>query len=367
MKVLINGATAGTNFGDFLFARMFHNKIASLVGEENVFWYESRYTFSDFYRKHLGYSRNYRLKDIDALVFMSGGYMCGDDRNFRDYILRYLRYFHIGLKAIARRIPFGFFGLEIGKPRNFLLKKIEATLLQESDMTTVRNEESLMWCNSLIGNILPPPAGARLTADSVFALDRNLFDGLALPPDIGNCRNRRLFLHIEPNPARNRTLIEKVVPIIAEFISKHPGYAVVIGADQFSENQRSAYNEIKEALGIANVVFAPYDNPLLLCKILDNVDVIVTHKLHVGIVGARLGKSVISFSGHTEKIERLYSQLNESGRSCSLQTLTFEQGKKMLEKYFDKPIEVPGHIVAGAEQNFKELEKFINQVSKDLK
>lgn len=35
MKVILNGATAGTNFGDFLFAQMFQNSVGDIVRKEN--------------------------------------------------------------------------------------------------------------------------------------------------------------------------------------------------------------------------------------------------------------------------------------------------------------------------------------------
>lgn len=40
MKILLNGATGGSNFGDFLFAKMFSERIIKKIGQENVFWYE---------------------------------------------------------------------------------------------------------------------------------------------------------------------------------------------------------------------------------------------------------------------------------------------------------------------------------------
>lgn len=42
MKIMLNGATAGTNFGDFLFAKMFQDKTAERVGLENVYWFNFR-------------------------------------------------------------------------------------------------------------------------------------------------------------------------------------------------------------------------------------------------------------------------------------------------------------------------------------
>lgn len=319
---------------------------------------------SDFYKRHLNYNKRYHLHDIDALVFISGGYLCGDDRNYRDYILRYLRYFHIGVKAFLAKIPFCFLGLEIGKPRNFALKIVERLLLKNSLITTVRNRQSLTWHNRLTHSALQ--GGVKLTSDSVFALEKSLFDKYELPEELKDLPGRHLFLHIEPYSGKNKPIIEKVVPIVTDFINNHPEYDVWIGADQHSTEEAEAFAEIKEALNLDIIHVCKYDDPLLLCKILDSVDVIVTHKLHVGIVGARLGKSVISFSGHTEKIERLYKQLNESNRSISLKDLTFEEGQKILEKHHNKPIIVSADILNAGQQNFKELENFITAVSKPL-
>ena len=53
MKIMLNGATAGTNFGDYLFAEYFQQKIADKVGFENVVWYDSRFSYSEFYKSHL--------------------------------------------------------------------------------------------------------------------------------------------------------------------------------------------------------------------------------------------------------------------------------------------------------------------------
>ena len=39
MKILLNGATGGTNFGDFLFAEAFQEELSNLIGKDNVYWY----------------------------------------------------------------------------------------------------------------------------------------------------------------------------------------------------------------------------------------------------------------------------------------------------------------------------------------
>ena len=125
MNVMLNGATAGTNFGDFLFAHMFQKRVSSLVGEDNVYWYCGKCAMSDFFESHLENHKHANIKDMGALIYISGGYFCGNDKTFKDRLFRVLRYFVVGIKAIQHRIPYAIIGLEVADPKNWWLKKIE--------------------------------------------------------------------------------------------------------------------------------------------------------------------------------------------------------------------------------------------------
>ena len=129
MKVMLSGATAGTNFGDLLFAKMFQQHISEHIGEENVFWYSTRFSMSSFFKNSLNYSREGKTKDMDALVYVSGGYFCGNDKNLRDRIFRVLRYFVVGLKCNFYKIPYCIIGLEVSDPKNKWLRWIEKKVL----------------------------------------------------------------------------------------------------------------------------------------------------------------------------------------------------------------------------------------------
>lgn len=192
-------------------------------------------------------------------------------------------------------------------------------------------------------------------------MDPSTYDNSELSKEISESVGKKIFLHINPKIAQNDSIKSKIIPIVNKFCEEHEEYSVVVGADQYSEEQEMAFNDIQGVLSAKNIIHSKYDDPLALCKVLDCCDVIVTHKLHVGIVGAQLGKSVISFSGHTSKIERLYDQLNESGRSISLKQVTLEQGLEMMNKYHQIPIQVPSQIRESAKINFQKLTEFIEQ------
>lgn len=356
MKIMLNGATAGTNFGDYLFAQVFQSYIGDKIGNSNVYWYKSRFAFSDFFQKHLKNNNRCMFHELDGLVYISGGYFCGDDHNCKDYIYRFLRYFLVGYKFIASKKPYIIIGLEVGKSNSRLMNKVQTRILKNSRLIVVRNNESFEAVKELgLNNVI-------CTADTVFAMDNSLFEKYHMPAELSNYQGKVLLLHINPRIEQNVLIKNKIVPIINTFLARHPEYAVLLVTDQYSEHQSEAEQDILSMLKSSNTFCYMYDKPFELCKIISMVDIVVTTKLHVGIVGAKLGKSVISFSGHSEKIKRLYSQLNEEGRTIALDSLTHEKGMALMEKYYDKPIQVDDKIINLAKQNFRYLDEFLNSI-----
>lgn len=356
MKIILNGATAGTNFGDFLFAKMFGDCVGEKIGIDNVFWYDSRFSLSDFYKRHLKYNKKCQLKDIDALVYISGGYFCGNDKCLKHRIIRVLSYFVIGFRCIFKKIPYGIFGVEVSNTKPYWLRCIEKNILKNAKIVTVRNKESLEALKSYgIENGI-------LTADSVFAMETSFFNDSSISSGILNSTTKKLFLHIHPNKETNNRELGKILLGLNTFLRNHPEYSVVIGMDQYVSEQKEIMDDMATRLKCNNIIYNYYDNPVELCKVLDSMDCIITTKLHVGIVGARLNKPVISFSGHTEKIERLYKQLNISSRSISLKECNDVIVNDMLEKYHNVPVTIPDEVVQAAKRNFELLNAFIGEL-----
>jgi len=358
MKVMLNGATAGSNFGDFIFSKMFQAAVGGKVGKDNVYWYQTWLTYSDFYREHLNNSNTCDFSDIDALVYISGGYFCGNDKTLKDYVIRYLNYFAIGMKCLRKGIPYAVIGVEAAHSKSRLIEKVQKRILTGARVVTVRNMDSYQVAKAY--------GAERLicTADSVFAMDDSMYRDEAVPPEIAACTKKLLFLHVNPQIAQNYEIESKIVPIINDFLTHHREYSVLVAADQANENQADA---IRHTAGLltSDVKTYTYENPLALCKVISLCDTVVTTKLHVGIVGMKLSKSVISFSGHVEKISRLYEQMGESGRTAPLQSLTHDKGLSMLETYYDKPIHVSDQIIDAAKRNFDILDRFLNEVGEE--
>lgn len=362
MKILLSGATAGTNFGDFLFAKMFQNYIGDIVGKESVFWFTGGYfAFSKFYAKHLNYNRRYRLRDIDLLVYISGGYFGGLDRSLFDYFVRFMNYFYIGVRCVIRRIPIIIIGVEASKSNSRFIDSVQKFLIKKAKLVIVRNQPSFEYISSFIIN----DPKVICTADSVFSIKKVFFENTEIPDNIRNHNGPLFFYHTKPSLNEEDAHVRLIIPIINRFIKSHPEYTIIVSPDQYSENFDKTEAIISRHLEAKNVIYYRYDNPVALCNVINQCDVVLTDKLHVGIVGVHLGKSVISFSGHTQKIARLYEQLNVSERTIALSKLTLEKGVEMLEKFHDAPIQVPQDITLAAESNFKYLSQFIIQLQNE--
>ncbi len=360
MKVILNGATSGSNFGDYLFAQLFQDHLSRRLGKENVYWYRSRYAMSEYYAKRLDNRKECDLGEMDALVYISGGYFCGDDANWKDTVRRYLRYFILGDRCIAKKIPYAIVGVEVGIPKSRIMRAVQKRILKNASLIVVRNGESLECLRSMGIN------DAICTTDTAFSIEPEFFADRTLPAEIAECDDKLLLFHIYPGRFRNERVTEKIVPVINAFIKEHPEYKVLIAADQTSPEMESELSRISEAVDGETLIYK-YDDPIELCALIDKVDLVVTPKLHVGILGARLGKSVISFCNHAEKITRLYSHLGESGRTLALSELTVEKGLAMMEEYYLTPMSVSEEITELACSNFKYLDDFITDVAERSK
>ena len=244
----------------------------------------------------MAYNKKYKFKDIDALVYIAGGYFCGNDTRYKHYIIRFLSYFLVGLRCIIAKKPYGIFALEVGRVKCRWLRWVEKTILKKAEIVIVRNKESLdVLADYDIYNAI-------LTADAVFAMENSLFIDKSLNEEISACNNKKLFLHISSSAHVNEKIIEKVIPGLNKFLEKHQEYAVVIGLDQSPQSQKEIIELVAEKIKCQKIIYNYFNDPVDLCKVLDAMDCIITTKLHVGIVGAKLSKPVISFSGRTEKI-----------------------------------------------------------------
>ena len=101
-----------------------------------------------------------------------------------------------------------------------------------------------------------------------------------------------------------------------------------------------------------------YSEPDDLCALLNRCNLILTYKLHVGIISATLGRSVIAVSKH-EKIQRYYKQIGEQDRCVDFVGCTSELLEGKVARYYGKGISLNQQILNQAYENWQLLDGFL--------
>ena len=99
MNIILHGATNSSNFGDFLFAKMFYDRLEKINNGKNKFYEFPKLGIGDFYRIYIPYDKKQKIKDLknaDLLVYFSGGYFGESNSSLKETFIRYVRYFMIG-------------------------------------------------------------------------------------------------------------------------------------------------------------------------------------------------------------------------------------------------------------------------------
>ncbi|MGX8698783.1 MAG: polysaccharide pyruvyl transferase family protein, partial [bacterium] len=164
-----------------------------------------------------------------------------------------------------------------------------------------------------------------------------------------------LFLHLMDKPEQDRRMAQEVVPAVNAFLSAHPDWDVIAGTDECTPPERLSALASWRALRQERAQRFSYDDIFTLCRLLERMELVVTAKLHVGVVSASLGASVLSFPLHPEKTMRFYRQIGEEGRCFPLASLQQKNIAAMLDYYADTPIRLPESVRRDAAAAFSAL------------
>lgn len=170
---------------------------------------------------------------------------------------------------------------------------------------------------------------------------------------------KRVLLHIDSEAPGNVRVISKIIPVLKKFLKTNTEYVVALSPDQYSRSQKEALDQVARSINTNNIEIYPYDDPFKLCMIIQNSDLVITTKLHVGIIAAKLGRSVVSFSSYTEKIKRFYSQIGENSRTISLDEFDEKVAYEMLCKFKSQGVHLNESIIKQAENNILTTKKLI--------
>lgn len=361
MKIILHGATNGSNFGDFLFADIFLKEVMKHNNDgQNLFLEFPKYGIGEYFREGLNYNNKQTFKDLldaEMLVYFSGGYFGEKTSSLRESARRFVRYLPIGLYFAVMKKPILILGVGGGPITNKLLRKSFCGVLNKAKAITFRDKETADFFESYGVNnemIITSDTAQVINKDWLPKLDENVNNKIQ---EI--FKNKKIiFLHVVTDKGIDNVFSESVVSALNTFLEKNKNYGVVIGYDVLSEVPIESLLSIKN-IRCDSIYIYNYTQPWQLCSLINEVDMVITPKLHVGIIGATLSKSVLSFPLHSEKTKRYYRQIKESNRCLPLKDLSSDQVLELIINHHDKKINLDTEIINLANKNLNILENEI--------
>jgi polysaccharide pyruvyl transferase WcaK-like protein len=364
MNILLHGADSGSNFGDYLFADIFYKKIEECnPNGRNLFFECGRFGIGQFFKKNMQYTKKQKIRDIfksDLLVFFSGGYFGERKNTAKQQLKRFLRYIPIGLIFILRKKPIVIIGIGGGPISSKILRRFMCCLMEYAAELTVRDIETAeYYIKSGVKREI------KVTSDTAQIVNQEMLPDLLIKEELDQIfsKKKRLFLHILNDDLANQRITEKLIDPINKFLMNNPEYGVILGCDS-THTMPVEDMKIYQKLN-CNVKYPyHYESPWQLGALLNTVDLIITTKLHVGIIGSTLSKSVLSFPIHPEKTKRYYKQINQQSRCIPISDVSKDEIEEILNQYHNQKITLPEEIRAAAQENIKTLEKAIIRIGK---
>ena len=350
MKIVIHGATNGSNFGDCIFAHIFYQYFQE-NNHQVSFVRMPRFGISPYLINELNIKKTdfYPLSKANALIYMSGGYFGDTKGGLRETIKRYIRYFLVAEYFIFAKKTIYVCGVGGGPVKNKWLLKKMVRVLNHAEHITVRDPETAEYfAKSGVNKKMMITIDTALCLMNPDYLARNDHpEDSMLVPD----QKKILFLHVYGADASNREILRKIVPAVNRFLSLHNEYIVWVGTDNISKKKiedLEVYNSIhgeKKAI--------EYESTAKMLSVLKLIDCAITVKLHVGILSAAFGKSVVSFPEHKFKTHRFYKQINEEERCKQISECSADDVYHTLCRFVDSPIKLPDDMINLAEKNLK--------------
>lgn len=354
---MLHGATDcnSSNYGDYIYGELIYDYIKN-KGIDVCF-----YNASTFFKEHLDDfmdTKKFKFSNADGIVYIPGGYFGeGHNARFRDNLVQFLRFMPLGIKASFKKIPMVVLGIGAGPNKDFLMNYGIRKICNHSSVITVRDSESYKSLKNLC-----PKANIVEAGDVIITKKLNLLESSLQLNKIKDLKNNYKILLVHYNHS-DEALI-KFANAVKNFINNHPEYKVVVASDSILAFEEEYYQKFNQIMGVKCEHFI-YKNPHEMTALLKLVDLVLTCKLHVGVVATTFDKSVIAIACHPEKTKRYYSQIGEEERCISLYNSHSKEIELLLEKYYDKNINIPNKVILKATKTWEILDSVIGDMNDD--
>ncbi|HET9275932.1 MAG TPA: polysaccharide pyruvyl transferase family protein, partial [Gemmatimonadales bacterium] len=312
--IALHGAYRGGNFGDMLLLGIYAKWIREIMPGSRVILPFMHRSLSGLIDADGRGARH--LLGAAALVYGGGGYFGEPDKRQTWWSFRnVLRHLPVGVIARLRGIPIAISGVGAGPLSVPAARRLFVLLFRWAHSATVRDRESRGYLTSYGVS----PEALTVTADAALTLD-----GGDLPAEAtreaqailaGLPGSLRIGVHVAHSIGCAG--IQSLIDDLAAFAAAHPEASFVYFLDE-GPGRGEEYHLMKKTrlleqkVGAPGVV-VPYRTPSQVVGLIHALDLVITTKLHVGIVGCALGRPVLAFPFHP-KTRRFYEQIGAADR-----------------------------------------------------
>lgn len=358
-SVYVHGSYFGNNFGDVLLVDLFANRIRNM-GYIPIFPFAN-----DFYRQQTG--TEIGIKDYNnavAAIYCGGGYLGEPNSGKLIWSIRNFFRHHKSFRFFKNNnIPYAVVGAGCGPVTYFPFSITVKNIISKAEFVVLRDEKSKSFAQLYSGRY-----DIDVAADAVISMTLNDI------PDESKLKATSFFNKNTPKGShlvgihltdkfKDPGKFELIVEAVSKLSLDYPELFFVFLSDGKSRRGKklkqiidSEY--ISSRLGGGRFTFYDYSNHWDMAATLSGFDVVLTSKLHVGVVSTALGVNVVSIPYHSKTI-RYYEQVNARER-CLTSFDSVMQIYKHIETYlWSSPIEVPAEVISSSESLFESISDFL--------
>lgn len=357
-QIYIHGSFMNDNFGDFL---LYYVSVKAIEKtRDDIYIYSA--DVDKTYDQYCMVNRKNKLKAIfsaNAAIFAGGGYFGEPDKNKIYWNLRFLFKHLIPAYIIKmRKIPYVILGIEAG-PITFKISKIlMKNLFNNAKIVSVRNNDSKEFLNDI-----GVKTNIEVIPDWVLSQDVNKIPKEDITDIIEHANGRKkMFVHLTTKEDEKSNIgMVYALRDLKKYAEEEKNIYFYIGCDQDRESKKARAESILKKLpeGQAEVVY--YKGPWKLCSVLNEMDTVITDKLHVGIVGVRFNKPVISVASHSKSV-RFYRFIEKEENTIHIKNIKEGELYSKLKDIAFKDPKLSIKIFENAQKNKILLNKFMEEL-----
>lgn len=364
-RFAVHGSYFGHNYGDVLLVRALSRVVRMEIPDASIIYPQIK---NELLQQYEGDQTGLmKIFSAEAVIFSGGGYLGEPEPVSLRWVLRNLKrhFLPFALSVVARK-PLAIIGVGVGPLTNRLYSWFVRSLLAYSKVAVVRDEESVEWSQSVLSKHRSREVVSG--ADFMLLLNSDDYDGSAF--DLKKEANleidgsdRVLAVHLDA-PQEFALKIDLILRALEDVQAAHPTLKVLFIQDRMAASvQKNITTFVGKFPDSASIV--TYESPDQLTSLLRQVDSVLTTKLHVGIVSAALGTSVISLPHHV-KTPRFWAQLNQPERCIPLAEANEDDVRRLIEEYalVDNAIVVPKSLQEKAEITKRILVDFLQSLNR---